>query len=158
GQYSFPAGRLTPGQYTITTRAAGYDLVGPKTAEVPASGSATADLKLAKARNIRAKLSSGEWLNSVPGSDQQKGFLGQCVGCHSLQRVFTSSYSPAEFEQIFVRMSRYSPGSQPTHVQPLLPGPRGERPAVTGAAAKAAAEYLASVALGNPEGPEYGFK
>src|SRR5438477_5685644 len=40
GQYSFPAGRLSAGKYTISTRAAGYDLVGPKTAEVPASGAA----------------------------------------------------------------------------------------------------------------------
>jgi len=158
GQYSFPAGRLTAGKHTITIRAAGYDLVGPKTAEVPATGETKAELKLAKARNITSKLSSGEWLNSIPGTDQQKAFMGQCVGCHSLQRVLTSSYSPQEFAQIFVRMSRYSPGSQPTHVQPLLPGPRGERPAVTGAAAKAAAEYLASVALGNPEASEYNFK
>ena len=158
GQYSFPAGRLTAGKYTITTRAAGYDLVGPKTAEVPASGAATADLKLAKARNVINKLSSGEWLNSIPGGDAQKNFMGGCVGCHTLQRVLTSSYNAEEFEQIFTRMSRYSPGSQPTHVQPLLPGPRGERPAVTGAAAKAAAAYLASITLGNPSAPEYAFK
>ena len=39
-----------------------------------------------------------------------------------------------------------------------MPGPRGERPAVTGAAAKAAAEYLASLTLGNPEAIEYDFK
>ena len=32
GQYGFPAGRLTAGKYTISARAAGYDLVGPKTA------------------------------------------------------------------------------------------------------------------------------
>jgi streptogramin lyase len=158
GQYSFPAGRLSAGKYTITTRAAGYDLIGPKTAEVPASGAATADLKLAKARNITAKLSSGEWLASIPGSDQQKAFMGQCVGCHTLQRVLTSSHTAEEYEQVFLRMSRYSPGSQPTRPQPLLPGPRGERPAVTGAAAKAAAEYLASISLGNPDSTEYSFK
>jgi streptogramin lyase len=158
GQYSFPAGRLSAGKHTITIRAAGYDLVGPKTAEVPATGAATADLKLAKARNITAKLSSGEWLNSIPGSDQQKAFMGQCVGCHTLQRVLTSTHTAEEYEQVFIRMSRYSPGSQPTRPQPLLPGPRGERPAVTGAAAKAAAEYLASITLGNPDSTEYSFK
>jgi hypothetical protein len=103
GQYSFPAGRLSAGKYTITTRAAGYDLVGPKTAEVPASGAATADLKLAKARNITAKLSSGEWLASIPGSDQQKAFMGQCVGCHTQQRVLTSSHTAEEYEQVFLR-------------------------------------------------------
>ena len=158
GQYSFPAGRLSAGKYTITTRAAGYDLVGPKTAEVPPTGETKADLKLAKARSIASKLSSGEWLNSIPGSDQQKAFMGQCVGCHTLQRVLTSSHTAEEYEQVFIRMSRYSPGSQPTRPQPLLPGPRGERPAVTGAAAKAAAEYLASISLGNPDSTEYSFK
>ena len=158
GQYSFPAGRLTAGKHTITTRAAGYDLVGPKTAEVPGTGEAKADLKLAKARNITSKLSSGEWLNSIPGTDQQKAFMGQCVGCHTLQRVLTSTHTAEEYEQVFIRMSRYSPGSQPTRPQPLLPGPRGERPAVTGAAAKAAAEYLASISLGNPDSTEYSFK
>src|SRR5437763_5074410 len=49
GQYSFPARRLSAGKHTITIRAAGYDLVGPNTAEVPTSGEAKADLKLAKA-------------------------------------------------------------------------------------------------------------
>jgi hypothetical protein len=50
-------------------------------------------------------------------------------------------------------MAHYSPGSQPTHPHPLLPGPRGERPAVTGDAAKATAKYLASVTLGGLEAP-----
>src|SRR5262249_45912193 len=63
-----------------------------------------------------------------------------------------------EFQQVFLRMARYSPGSTPTHPQPPLPGPRGERPAVTGDAAKAAAEFLASVSLGNSEAIEYLFK
>src|SRR5438045_2169152 len=51
GQFSFPAGKLAPGKYTITTRAAGYTLVGPKSVEVTAAGG-SADLKLGKARNI----------------------------------------------------------------------------------------------------------
>src|SRR5262249_52990398 len=31
GRFSFPASRLEPGQYALTTRAIGYDLEGPKT-------------------------------------------------------------------------------------------------------------------------------
>src|SRR3954468_4146369 len=38
GAFSFPAGKLEPGKYTITIRAAGYTLAGPKTVEVAASG------------------------------------------------------------------------------------------------------------------------
>ena len=34
GQYSFPAERLEPGHYTLSARAAGYDLDGPKAADV----------------------------------------------------------------------------------------------------------------------------
>ena len=37
-----------------------------------------------------------------------------------------------EYEQVFKRMGLYSPGSTPARPQPLLPGPRGERPPVRG--------------------------
>src|ERR1700730_6260348 len=36
GVYSFPADKLSPGHYTITTRAVGYKLYGPKAADVAA--------------------------------------------------------------------------------------------------------------------------
>jgi virginiamycin B lyase len=158
GRYSFPAARIDPGKYTISIRAVGYKLDGPKTVDVPAGTIGTADLKLGKVKNLVPQLSNGEWLLSLPGADKQKAFLTLCVGCHTLQRVLTSNHDAAEFEQVFLRMARYSPGSTPTHPQPLLPGPRGERPAVTGEAAKAAAEFLASVSLGNSEVAEYPIK
>ena len=44
GRYRFPAARLEPGDYTMTIRAAGYDLDGKVTAAVDAGKSATADL------------------------------------------------------------------------------------------------------------------
>src|SRR5436309_1527821 len=158
GRYSFPAARMEPGKYTIAIRAVGYRLDGPKTIDVLAGNTQAADLKLSKAKSLVPQLSNGEWLLSLPGPDKQKAFLTMCVGCHTLQRVLTSTHDAAEFQQVFVRMSRYSPGSTPTHPQPLLPGPRGERPAVTGDAAKAAAEFLASVTLGNTEAVEYPLK
>src|SRR5712691_11324922 len=158
GRYSFPAARMEPGKYTISIRAIGYKLDGAKTVEVPAGNAGTADLKLSNVKSLVPQLSSGEWLQSLPGPDKQKAFLTMCVGCHTLQRVLTSNHEAAEFPQVFLRMSRYSPGSTPTHPQPLLPGPRGERPVVTGDAAKAAAEFLASVTLGNSEAIEYPLK
>jgi len=158
GNYSFPAERLSPGKYTISSRSVGYVLAGPRTVEVAAGTPAKHDIKLGKVRNIATQLSNAEWLISLPGNDQQKAFMTNCVGCHTLQRVLTSMHPAAEFEQVFLRMGRYSPGSPPVKPQPLLPGPRGERPAVSGAAAKAAAEYLASVTLGNPDSIEYSFK
>jgi len=158
GRYSFPAARMEAGKYTISIRAIGYKLDGPKTVDVPAGSTATADLKLGKVKSLVSQLSNAEWLLSLPGADKQKAFLTMCVGCHTLQRVLTSNHDAAEFQQVFLRMARYSPGSTPTNPQPLLPGPRGERPAVTGDAAKAAAEFLASVSLGNSEAIEYPLK
>jgi virginiamycin B lyase len=158
GRFSFPSARLEPGKYTISIRAVGYKLESGKSVDVPDGNAATADLKLSKAKSLVPQLSSGEWLHSLPGPDKQKAFLTMCVGCHTLQRVVTSTHDAAEFQQLFLRMSRYSPGSTPTHPQPLLPGPRGERPVVTGDAAKAAAEFLASVTLSNAEGTEYPLK
>jgi virginiamycin B lyase len=158
GRYSFPAARIEPGKYTISIRAVGYKLDSAKTVDVPAGGAGTADLKLGKVKSLVPQLSNGEWLLSLPAPDKQKAFLTMCVGCHTLQRVLTSTHDAAEFQQVFLRMARYSPGSSPTHPQPLLPGPRGERPVVTGDAAKAAAEFLASVSLGNSEAIEYPLK
>ena len=157
GRYAFAAAKMTPGRYSISIRAVGYRLDGPKTTDVTAGG-ADVDLKLSKIKNLTAQLSNGEWLMSMPGADKQKAFLTQCVGCHTLQRVVTSTHDADEFQQVFRRMAAYSPGSTPTHPQPLLPGPRGERPVVTGAAAVAAAEYLASVNMSNAETLEFPLK
>ena len=156
GHYAFPAGRLAPGHYAVSIRAVGYQLDGPGSVDV-ATGT-TADLKLNKTKKLASQLSNGEWLMSLPGADKQKAFLTQCVGCHTLQRIVSSTHDAAEFEQLFRRMAGYSPGSTPLHPQPLLPGPRGERPIVAGAAAKAAAEYLASVNMSNAETWEFPLK
>src|SRR3954471_14886865 len=52
GNFAFPTDRLSPGKYTITIRAAGYTLVGPKDATVAAGQTAKADVKVGNARNI----------------------------------------------------------------------------------------------------------
>src|SRR5580700_2490332 len=46
GHYSFPASRLDPGKYAVTIRAIGYELDGPKSADVAAGTAATTDLTL----------------------------------------------------------------------------------------------------------------
>src|SRR5258707_8807901 len=93
GQFSFPAGRIEPGKYTITIRAGGYNLVQPKTVEVAAGAGTTADVKLAKARGI-PQLSNAEWLISAPGDEKFKlAWMTDCINCHTLQRVFTSPHT-----------------------------------------------------------------
>jgi streptogramin lyase len=159
GEFSFPAGKLDPGAYTITIRAAGYVLSGPKTVDVTASGT-TAEVKLAKSKNIASQLSNGEWLLSAPGEDRFKAsFLLDCQGCHTLQRVFTGLHTADEWKQVFTRMGRYAPESMPTHPQLIVTGGlRSERPRVAANMMQQAADYLAKVSLANEDRTEYQFK
>jgi len=123
GRYSFPQSRLAPGQYALAVRAVGYQLDQPGKVDIGAT-SATADLKLRKAADLSAQLSNGEWLASVPGTDQQKGQLLNCVGCHTVQRIVRSKYDADAFlTQILPRMQGYVQQSLPIHPQ-LRPAER----------------------------------
>jgi virginiamycin B lyase len=156
GVYSFPADKLSPGHYTLSTRAVGYKLDGPSSADVTAGGATTADLTLAKTNALANQLSNGEWLNSLPGDDATKAELTNCVGCHTLQRVMQSTHDAAEFVQVFHRMGTYSPGSTPTHPQPLLPGGNNsDRSPIPGPMQQKMADYLASVNLSNSETTDF---
>ena len=159
GQFSFPADRLEPGHYNISIRAAGYDLAGPKMVDIGAAATATADIKLQKAKNVAGQLSSAEWLQSAPGDDKIKSFLPDCVGCHTLQRIFTSMHNQEEFKAIFTRMGRYAPESVPAHPQLIKTGgARSERPRVPAALMDAAADYLTSVNLSSADQESFSLK
>src|SRR4029077_16590844 len=97
GRYSFPSAKLEPGRYAIRIRAVGYDLEGPGAVEIAAQKTAALDLKLKKTSDLAAQLSNGEWMASVPGSDQQRGLLRNCVGCHTLERVVRSTHDADSF-------------------------------------------------------------
>jgi virginiamycin B lyase len=144
GEYGFPADRLGPGHYTIAIRAAGYNLDGPKAVDIAGAG-AKADIKLVKTKNLASQLTNAEWMLSAPGPENVKGNLINCVECHTVQRIFASTHDAAEFKQIFRRMGTYSPGSTPNHPQPLLPGPRGERPPIPESLFDVTADWLAGV-------------
>jgi streptogramin lyase len=117
GRYSFPASRLEPGQYTLRIRAVGYDLDSPAAVEVHAQKASIADLKLRKTEDLASQLSNGEWLASVPGTDQQKGALLNCIGCHTLERVLKSRHSTDDFMQVLPRMQGYVNQSIPAAPQ-----------------------------------------
>ncbi len=120
GRYRFPATRLDPGKYTLSIRAAGYDLARRATAEVAAGSTASTDLKLIRTRDIAAQLTSAEWLNSMPGTAEQKRPLLNCVGCHTLERIARSKYDTQGFVQTIQRMSTYANQSTPLHAQRRL--------------------------------------
>jgi virginiamycin B lyase len=157
GEYSFPADRLDNGHYAIAVRAVGYNLDDPKAVDIDVGGSKV-DIKLVKSKNLTNQISNAEWLLSVPGPENNKAQMASCVGCHTLQRIFTSTHDAEEFKQIFKRMGTYSPGSTPTHPQPLLSGPRGDRSPMPASRWDAMSAWLASVNMSTSDTRAYELK
>jgi virginiamycin B lyase len=160
GRYSFPAGRLEPGAYSLRIRAVGYDLVGPGQVSIAADKTTTADLSLGKTRDLASQLSNAEWLASLPGSDAQKGQLLNCVGCHTLSRPLNSKYGADEFLAIVLpRMQGYVNQSIPAHPQlrraERLREERGDQRVQV---YRGAAEYLASINLSSRPSWNFEFK
>jgi streptogramin lyase len=148
GRYSFPAGRLSPGHYDLSVRGGDLSLAAAKSVDIAADKGSVADLDLVKATDTGPLLADAEWLGSIPGSDAQKSFLTQCIDCHTLQRIVSSTHNADEFVQVFQRMSGYAPGSSPLHPQLMVGGPQNAVP-VNNPRVKAVADYLASLNLSN---------
>ena len=149
GRFAFPAARLEPGHYTLKARAAGYELDGAKAADVVTGGEAKVEIKLKKVKNLSAHLTNAEWLVSMPGTDEQKRFLLNCTGCHTLERVMKSTHDADRFLDVIQRMSLYYPGSTPLRPQRLAG--TATRDVERGGNGRKTAEWLASVNLSQQE-------
>ena len=145
GHFSFPASKLQPGQYVLSIRAIGYDLEGPRSADVPAGQTANIEIKLAPTKNLPKQMSNAEWFASIPGTNEDKKALLNCVSCHNLDRIVRSQYDGEQFVEIFNRMIGYYPGSTPEHPQRLVGDAR--RSLGQGPGMRTVAEYLASINL-----------
>src|SRR6266568_5892518 len=153
GRFAFPAARLEPGDYTLKARAAGYELDGAKAVDVTSGREAKAEIKLKKVKNLSAHLTNAEWLMSMPGTDEQKRFLLNCTGCHTLERIMKSTHDADGFLEVFQRMSLYYPGSTPLKPQRLAG--TAARNVERGGSGRKTAEWLASVNLS--EEPAWAF-
>jgi streptogramin lyase len=116
GRYRFPSAKISPGQYTLRIRAAGYDLDGSNVIEAAAGKTVTADLKLRKASDPAAQLSNAEWFASLPGTEQEKASVRNCTHCHTLERIVRSHYDAKSMASVVERMSTY-----PQLAFPLMP-------------------------------------
>src|SRR5581483_7025064 len=118
-----------------------------------------ADLKLVKTKNLPAQLSNAEWLWSMPGPDEQKSFLLNCVNCHRLDFITRSRHTPAEFLQVMERMSGYANSATPLKPQrrkaERLFEDRGESRRL---ARERQAAYLATVNLSSGSAWKYDLK
>src|SRR5256884_3085037 len=145
GRFAFPAARLEPGHYTLKARAAGCELDGSQSADVAGGHEAKVEIKLKKVKNLSAHLTNAEWLLSIPGSDEQKNFLLNCTGCHTLERIMKSTYDADGFMEVIRRMSLYYPGSTPLKPQRL--SGTATRDVERGGSGRKTAEWLATINL-----------
>jgi virginiamycin B lyase len=159
GHYSFPAGKIEGGEYTLRIRATGYDLDGAGRdgmvkAAVDAGTPTTADLRLKTTRNLASQLVNAEWLMSMPGTDDQKASLLNCVGCHTLERVVRSTHDADEWTQVAHRMAGYAQVSQPIKPQRRADPEWAPKPETF----RKFGEYLATVNLSGTEKWQYDLK
>jgi virginiamycin B lyase len=114
GEYSFPEGRLAAGDYDITMRAVGYTLPATK-ATIDESGTTHLDLKLAKASQelLALQLTNSEWVQSAPGTPEQKIAFLRCLDCHGLQRPIFSKENASEMARTVERMGAHAANASP---------------------------------------------
>jgi len=154
GRYSFPQERLQPGQYTLSTRAVGYEMDSPAKATVASIEPATADIKLKKTKNLAGQLTNAEWMMSIPGTEAQKAQLLNCVGCHTLERVVRSTHDADEWTHVITRMRGYGAVSQPIKPQRMLDANRAGTPEQF----RELAEYLETINLSKTDHWAYELK
>jgi virginiamycin B lyase len=159
GRYSFPAGKIDGGDYTLRIRATGYDLDGAGRdgalkAAVDGATPATADLRLKKTRDLAGQLVNAEWMMSMPGAEDQKAPLLNCVGCHTLERVVRSTHNSDEFTLVLNRMAGYAQVSQPIKPQKRADPEWAPKPETF----RKFADYLATVNLSETERWQYELK
>ena len=159
GRYTFPQDRLGPGKYSLKIRAIGYEMDDPEPVQITPHKTATADLKLHPVLDISTQLTNAEWLTSMPGPDDLKAALLNCVVCHTLERLVRSKHDAAEWVKVQQRMLTYTNSSFPPHPQkrpaPWLLQPRGEQLVK---AQQRLAEFLSTVNLSSVSKWQYPLK
>lgn len=159
GRYTFPANRLEPGQYTLRVRAVGYDQDESGTVLMRATGTVSAHLKLHRAADLQSQLSNTEWMLSVPGTEDQKKSLLNCVQCHTLQRILQSRHDEEQFRQVLERMGGYTNASFPAHPQrKAAERLRETRGAQLAQNRQTQAKYLSTINLGSNAALPYDLK
>src|SRR6267143_1701193 len=123
--------------------AVGYDIDSPAKATVANGKAATADIKLKTTKNLAGQLTNAEWMMSIPGTEEQKAGLLNCVGCHTLERVLRSTHDSDEWTHVISRMMGYGAVSQPIKPQPMLDRNRAGTPEQY----RKLADYLATINL-----------
>ena len=158
GRYVFPKDKLQPGKYALSIRAVGYEMDGPRSVVVRAEG-ASADVRLRKTDDLASQLSNAEWMMSMPGTEEQRLAMINCVSCHTLELIVESKYDAEGLMEVMARMKSYSSGSWPRFPQKKISsGGDGGYVQVEPARFRELAEWLSTVNLSAVSKWEYPLK
>jgi virginiamycin B lyase len=146
GRYRFPRGRLAPGDYAVSIKAAGFDLDKPAPIRIAASEQTTANLQLVETKDLAAQLSNTEWYMSWPGRDEDKQLARRCTHCHTYERIARSTHTADQFMQVIQRMAGYPQLAFPRKVQ-RLPALRSADAPVNMETQRRLANFLATINL-----------
>ena len=158
GHYAFPGSRLERGSYTLEIRATGFSLAPNTPRNVSINGQPKERkltlVSLADKDKLASQLTSLEWLQSWPGSQQEKEALTHnlvnCMFCHSLERIARSTYDADQLLSVMQRMLTYETDhSSAQRIQIVAPPQPLDNLSWFGTDAKKIAAYLATVNLSN---------
>ena len=166
GQFRFPRSRLPAGDYRLSVRATGFTLatnqiktvsVEDQTIKLPVSLESTTDRSI-----LAAQLTSLEWLQSWPGSNDDKRAmmhnLVNCMFCHSLERIARSRYDAEAFMGVIQRMLTYETDHSSAERIQVVSLPQSLKGlSWFGTDARRIARYLASVNLRDGDDWPYDF-
>ena len=158
GHYAFPVSLLERGSYTLEIRATGFSLAPNTPRNVSINGQPKERkltlVSLADKDKLASQLTSLEWLQSWPGSQQEKEALTHnlvnCMFCHSLERIARSTYDADQLLSVMQRMLTYETDhSSAQRIQIVAPPQPLENLSWFGTDTKKIAAYLATVNLSN---------
>jgi len=155
GRYHFNRDRLKPAQYSVTIRAAGYELNNAQMVTVDTEHTVSLDLPLTAVTDpvlLASQLTSLDWVTSFPGSDAQKDLLVRnmvnCGFCHTLERVARSAYSSEGFLSVIQRMHIYETDHSSADLIHVVRAPQPLEGMIWyGRQASDIADYLATINL-----------
>lgn len=159
GNFAFPRDKMEPGQYSLQIRAVGYELDDVGLIRVDSRKTLQKNLYLRSTKNVAPQLTNAEWMTSLPGAEQQKAALLNCMSCHTLQRIVSSKHNATEFLEVLQRMGGYVNQSTPAHPQrrvseavPAAPREQAQGPQ------QQFAEYLSTINLSSVSNWDYPLK
>jgi len=150
GRFDFPKGALAPGRHALSIRAIGYDLQAPAAVDVDAKKTAAIEIRLRRTKDLAAQLTNTEWLMSMPGTNEQKRPLIECMSCHTYERIARSKYGVEDLLAALKRMATYANNSTTARPQKRAVDRKFDEDAL-----RKLAEYLASVNLS--QGPRWSY-